>query len=161
MQPRACCPKAERAPSHESSNDQQVHRFIDNRTPQPRTGVRPARPLERASRAFSFVGGTGRNARHLTTRKLPRRLWTGQPTILLVAVSKRIHARRHVSSVVTWGRRQDQLGRSTRQYAVLRTHEHGRAEQRVIMMDGVGGIFRYPAVGLFQEVGSWEVGCRC
>ena len=77
--------------------------FIDNGTSQPRTGVRPARPHERASRAFSFVGGTGRNARHLTTRKLPRSLWTGQPTILLVAVSKSIHARRHVSSVVTWG----------------------------------------------------------
>jgi hypothetical protein len=67
MQPAACCPKAKRAPSSSStqlaSHDyHQGHHFSTEETSRPGAGVRPARPHERASRAFSFVGGTGRKA---------------------------------------------------------------------------------------------------
>jgi hypothetical protein len=67
MQPHVCSPEAERAPS--SNPEITSTPSLDHRTPRPDMGVRPARPHEDASRAFSYVGGTGRKVRHLTTCK--------------------------------------------------------------------------------------------
>lgn len=76
-----------------------------------------------------------------------------------LAVSKRIHAGRHVSSSRDLGRRQDELGRSTRHHAVLQAHEHGRAGRRGIMVDGRGevylGILR---LGCFRRVAAGKMG---